>query len=45
MIDEHKVMQALVTDLVPGCILCLGYSQKTLHPKPKRKLTELINEI
>ena len=45
MIDEQKVMQALVTDLVPGCILCLGYAQKTLHPKPKRKLTELINEI
>jgi FMN reductase [NAD(P)H] len=45
MIDEQKVMQALVTDLVPGCILSLGYSQKMLHPKPKRKLTELINEI
>src|SRR5918997_1934650 len=45
MIDEQKVMQALVTDLVPGCILCLGYAQKMLHPKPKRKLTELINEI
>ena len=45
MIDEQKVMQALVTDLVPAVILCLGYSQKTLHPKPKRKLNELINEI
>jgi nitroreductase len=45
MIDEQKVMQALVTDLVPGSILCLGYSQKMLHPKPKRKLTELIKEI
>src|ERR687883_461870 len=45
MIDEQKVMQALVTDLVPGCILCLGYSEKMLHPKPKRKLSELINEI
>jgi FMN reductase [NAD(P)H] len=38
-------MQALVTDLVPASILCLGYSQKMLHPKPKRKLTELIKEI
>lgn len=45
MIDEQKVMQALVTDLTPAVILCLGYSQKMLHPKPKRKLTELINEI
>jgi FMN reductase [NAD(P)H] len=45
MIDEQKVMQALVIDLVPGSILCIGYSQKTLHPKPKRKLTELIKEI
>jgi FMN reductase [NAD(P)H] len=45
MIDEQKVMQALVTDLIPAVILCLGYSQKMLHPKPKRKLTELINEI
>jgi FMN reductase [NAD(P)H] len=45
MIDEQKVMQALVTDLVPAVILCLGYAQKMLHPKPKRKLTELINEI
>ena len=32
MIDEQKAMQALVTDFVPGCILCLGYSQKMLHP-------------
>jgi nitroreductase len=38
-------MQALVTDFVPGCILGLGYSQKMLHPKPKRKLTDLIHEI
>jgi hypothetical protein len=45
MIDEQKVMQALVTDLTPAVILSLGYSQKMLHPKPKRKLTELINEI
>src|SRR5919204_739419 len=45
MIDERKVMQALGTDLVPACIVCLGYPQKMLHPKPKRKLTELINEI
>src|SRR5687768_16475550 len=45
MIDEQKAMQALVTDFVPGCILCLGYSQKMLHPKPKRKMTDLIHEI
>ncbi|MCY1156563.1 MAG: nitroreductase-like protein, partial [Nitrososphaera sp.] len=45
MIDEQKAMQALVTDFVPGCILGLGYSQKMLHPKPKRKLTDLIHEI
>src|ERR671933_1222005 len=45
MIDELKVMQALGTDLVPACILCLGYPQKMLTPKPKRNLNELIHEI
>ncbi|HJS68479.1 MAG TPA: nitroreductase family protein [Nitrososphaera sp.] len=45
MIDEQKVMQALGTDLVPACMLCLGYPQKTLHAKPKRNLSELIHEI
>jgi nitroreductase len=45
MIDEKKVMEALSTDLVPACMLCIGYPQKMLHPKPKRKLSELIREI
>src|SRR5919198_5187605 len=45
MIDEQKVMQALGTNLVPACMLCLGYPQKMLHAKPKRNLTELIHEI
>jgi nitroreductase len=45
MIDEQKVMQALSTDLVPACMLCIGYPQKTLQSKPKRNLSELIHEI
>ena len=45
MIDEQKVMQALGTDLVPACMLCVGYPQKMLYAKPKRKLSELIHEI
>jgi nitroreductase len=45
MIDEEKVMQAIGTDLVPSCILCLGYPLKMLQPKPKRNLAELIHEI
>ena len=45
MIDEQKAMQAIGTDLVPGCMLCLGYPQKMLHAKPKRNLSELIHEI
>lgn len=45
MIDEEKVMQAIGTDLVPSCILCLGYPFKMLQPKPKRNLAELIHEI
>ena len=45
MIDEQKVMQALGTNLVPACILCLGYTQKMLQAKPKRNLAELIHEI
>jgi FMN reductase [NAD(P)H] len=45
MIDEEKVMQALGTDLVPSSILCIGYPQKMLQPKPKRNLSELIHEI
>src|ERR671932_977383 len=43
MINEEKVMNALGTDLVPSSILCLGYPQKMLQPKPKRNLLELIH--
>lgn len=45
MINEEKVMQALGTELVPSCILCLGYPLKMLPPKPKRNLIDLIHEI
>jgi nitroreductase len=45
MIDEQKAMQVLGTDLIPACMLCLGYPQKMLHAKPKRNLSELIHEI
>jgi nitroreductase len=45
MIDEEKVMQALGTNLVPSSILCLGYPQKILQPKPKRNLLELIHKV
>lgn len=45
MMDERKVMETLSTDLVPACMLCIGYPQKMLHPKPKRNLSELIHEI
>lgn len=45
MVDEKKAMQALGTDLVPSSILCLGYPQKMLQPKPKRNLVDLIHEI
>lgn len=45
MIDEKKAMQALGTDLVTSSILCLGYPQKMLQPKPKRNLVDLIHEI
>jgi len=45
MIDEEKVMQAIGTDLVPSCMLCIGYPFKMLQPKPKRSLVELIHEI
>jgi nitroreductase len=45
MIDEEKVMQALGTNLVPSSILCLGYPQKILQPKPKRNLLELIHDV
>jgi FMN reductase [NAD(P)H] len=45
MIDEEKVMQALGINLVPSSILCLGYPQKILQPKPKRNLLELIHDV
>lgn len=45
MIDEQKAMQSIGTDLVPACMLCLGYPQKMLQSKPKRNLSELIHEI
>jgi nitroreductase len=45
MIDEEKVKQALSTEFVPSSILCLGYPQKLLDPKPKRNLKDLIHEV
>jgi FMN reductase [NAD(P)H] len=45
MIDEVKVMTALGTQYSPSSILCLGYPQKTLQPKPKRSLIDLIHEV
>jgi FMN reductase [NAD(P)H] len=45
MIDEEKIMAALNTKYVPSSILCLGYPQKILQPKPKRNLRDLIHEV
>lgn len=45
MIDEEKIMAALNTNYVPSSILCFGYPQKILQPKPKRSLMSLIHEI
>jgi FMN reductase [NAD(P)H] len=45
MIDEEKVMSALGTKYTPSSILCLGYPQKILQPKPKRNLVGLIHEV
>src|ERR1043166_4557505 len=45
MIDEEKVMTALGTKFKPSSILCLGYPQKILQPKPKRSLIGLIHEV
>jgi nitroreductase len=45
MINEEKVMEALGTKHVPATILCLGYPQKMLQPKPKRSLKDLIHAI
>jgi FMN reductase [NAD(P)H] len=45
MIDEERIMAALNTKYVPSSILCLGYPQKILQPKPKRSLKSLIHEV
>ncbi|NOJ27225.1 MAG: nitroreductase [Nitrososphaera sp.] len=45
MIDEKKVMEAIGTNLVPTSILCIGYPQKMLQPKPKRNLVDLIHVV
>ena len=45
MIDEKEVMKAIGTDLIPSCILCIGYPKKILQPKSKRTLSELIHII
>jgi FMN reductase [NAD(P)H] len=45
MIDEEKVKDALATEYSPSSILCLGYPQKILQPKPKRNLAGLIHEV
>jgi FMN reductase [NAD(P)H] len=45
MIDEEKIMADLNSKYVPSSILCLGYPQKILQPKPKRNLAGLIHEI
>lgn len=45
MIDEEKISQLLETDLIPSSILCIGYPEKILLPKPKRNLKDLIHEI
>ncbi|MDQ3840041.1 MAG: nitroreductase family protein [Thermoproteota archaeon] len=45
MIDEEKIMSILDTKFTPSSILCLGYPQKILQPKPKRNLKELIHDV
>lgn len=45
MIDEKKVAEGIGTDLVPSSILCIGYPQKMLQPKPKRNLAGLIHVV
>lgn len=45
MIDEKKAASALGTMLVPSSILCIGYPQKMLQPKPKRNLIDLIHVV
>lgn len=45
MLDENRIREVLGTDLFPSSILCVGYPIKTLIPKPKRNLKDLIHEI
>jgi FMN reductase [NAD(P)H] len=45
MIDEEKIMTILNTKYIPSSILCLGYPQRLLQPKPKRNLIDLIHEV
>ncbi len=45
MFDEEKVMNIINTDLRPSSILCIGYPKKTLMPKPKRNINELVHEV
>jgi FMN reductase [NAD(P)H] len=45
MIDEEKIMAALCTKYIPSSILCIGYPQKILQPKPKRSLIGLIHQV
>ena len=45
MIDEEKIMAILDTKYIPSSILCLGYPQRLLQPKPKRNLIDLIHEV
>ena len=45
MIDENQIMEILGTRYVPSSILCVGYPQKILQPKPKRSLINLIHEF
>lgn len=44
-INEEKIMDALNSKYVPSSILCLGYPQKVLQPKPKRSLRSLIHKV
>ena len=45
MIDEEKIMAILNMKYIPSSILCLGYPQRLLQPKPKRNLIDLIHEV
>jgi FMN reductase [NAD(P)H] len=45
MLEEQLVKDIINTDLRPSSILCIGYPKKTLLPKPKRNLKDLIHNI